>query len=512
MKKWMTALLTAALLLQTACASTARAPLPAPELLERTEIVKDADLDIQKGYPPERPLVQEIIPELKPEPAETAKPEQKPETVPESPKTEEKAEEQKAPPEQPPEPSTEKEPAAAPPEKEPAPVPEKQPEPTPAPAPVPEKPGTASASQDDEIRAVWFSYFEYASLLTGQSESSFTQNIRTAFSNVASLGLNTVIVHVRPYADALYPSDYYPWSYIVTGEEGKAPGFDPLRIMIREAHNLDLDLEAWINPYRVRNGNNKEPLSSEHPVRSLLDSGDAIQYKNGIYLDPSSEEARQLIVDGVVEIVQNYPVDGIHFDDYFYPTTDAAFDAEAYSSYRNNGGDMNLGDWRRDNVNKLVRRVYRSIKQTDPSVRFGISPQGNMENNYDQQFIDVELWLSEEGYVDYICPQIYFGFDNSTCPYEETVQAWNDLIGHNDVELYIGLSPFKIGLEEAWAGDGKQEWKTARNLLGRMVETARENNHYRGFAMFRYDSMFHPAQNVSQQMNRELSYLEELFH
>lgn len=136
----------------------------------------------------------------------------------------------------------------------------------------------------------------------------------------------------------------------------------------------------------------------------------------GIYYNPGSEEARQLIVDGVKEIVANYNVDGIHFDDYFYPTTDASFDSGTYAAYQNSGGTLSLADWRRENVNILVRQTYAAIKSINPSVKFGISPQGNMSNNYNVQYSDVAKWISTSGYVDYICPQVYFGFQNQHQP------------------------------------------------------------------------------------------------
>lgn len=149
------------------------------------------------------------------------------------------------------------------------------------------------------------------------------------------------------------------------------------------------------------------------------------------------------------------------------------------------------------------------IKAEDEDIVFGISPQGNMDNNYNNQFIDVKEWLTEDGYIDYICPQIYFGFQNSACPYEETVEAWNDLI-QNDVKLYVGLAPYKIGLEDTFAGNGKWEWANNDDLLARMVETAREEGHYQGFLLFRYDSVFKPQSDVKSDVKQELENLKDV--
>ena len=133
--------------------------------------------------------------------------------------------------------------------------------------------------------------------------------------------------------------------------------------------------------------------------------------------------------------------------------------------------------------------MYTAVKQADGEDLFGISPQGNMDNNYNKQFIDVKKWLSEEGYLDYICTQVYFGFKNSTCPYEQTVEEWNDLI-KNKVQLVVGLSPYKVGLEDAYAGNGRWEWANGGDILARMVETACTAKQYQGFALFRYKLVF----------------------
>lgn len=369
-------------------------------------------------------------------------------------------------------------------------------------------------SAQEEVRAVWLSYLDLKPMLLTSADKSvgekqFTENIEKAFDNIQALGLNTVIAQVRPFGDALYESELFPWSYLAAGTEGKDPGFDPLEIMVEQAHQRGLRLEAWVNPYRVRNSATNQPMSKSNPAQAMLQSGDAIRYNGAVTYDPASKKAQKLIVDGVREIVEGYEVDGIHFDDYFYPTTDAAFDAKSYQAYQKSGGKSKLADWRRSNVNHLVKAVYQAVKEADEEVVFGISPQGNLENNYDKQFIDVEKWLTEDGYLDYICPQIYFGFQNKTCPYAETVEAWSDLI-ENDVKLYVGLAPYKLGLEDTYAGKGKWEWTRSGTILSRMVKTAREEEHYQGFALFRYDSVFQPQSAVRADVSKELDSLKEI--
>lgn len=360
-----------------------------------------------------------------------------------------------------------------------------------------------------EWRAAWVSYLEWAEM-DFSSQETFRAGAAQLMDNCAALGLNTVLAQVRPFGDALYPSRLYPWSHLCTGTQGQDPGFDPLDILITEAHVRGLSLEAWVNPYRLR-ASAAQPaalapsnLACTHPdwVWTDPDTG-------GLYLNPACPEAARYVVQGVAELVQNYPVDGIHFDDYFYPTTDAGFDSASYQAYKNKGGSLSLAAWRRQNVNDLVKQVYAAVKQADGEVLFGISPQGNMDNNYNKQFIDVKKWLSEEGYLDYICPQVYFGFKNSTCPYEQTVEEWNDLI-QNKVQLVVGLSPYKVGLEDAYAGNGRWEWANSGDILARMVETARKEEHYQGFALFRYNSVFQPESSVRPAILEELDSLQEV--
>ena len=157
-----------------------------------------------------------------------------------------------------------------------------------------------------------------------------------------------------------------------------------------------------------------------------------------------------------------------------------------------------------------MREVYATIKGIDSSVRFGISPQGNTSINYDEQYIDVEEWLSNPGYVDYICPQVYYGFENDTCPFSATVAEWNSLIRQSGIELYIGISASKIGLTDQWAGSGSEEWVENDDMLARMVSQARGSSHYGGFCMYSYRSLYAPDAGVADQVEREKDALAEI--
>lgn len=351
-----------------------------------------------------------------------------------------------------------------------------------------------SVKAPEEVRSIWISYLELGTLLTGKSEAEYRTNMAEAFDNCVDFGLNTVVLQVRPFGDAIYPSRYFPQSYLFTGTEGAvgAAPFDALAIAVEEAHKRALQIEAWINPYRVRSAGGK-PLHPTNPALKLLESGGAVKMGELISYNPdNAKEAQALIVNGVIEIVENYAVDGIHFDDYFYPTTDPAFDSGDYLAYQGFGGKKDLAGFRRENVTQLMQQVHGAIQKTKPEVLFGISPQGNMENNLNKQYVDVAE-IVKKGYIDYLCPQMYFGFANSSCPYQATVEFFDALCRDTDVQLYVGLCTYKFGKPDTWAGAGKDEWIGTTDILSRQVSAARKLQEYGGFALYRYDSTMNPA-------------------
>ena len=183
-----------------------------------------------------------------------------------------------------------------------------------------------------EWRAVWVSYLEFAEM-DFSSESAFRADAAALMDNCLSLGLNTVIAQVRPFGDALYRSSLFPWSHLCTGVQGQDPGFDPLDVLLSEAHARGLSLEAWVNPYRLRSSASMPPVLAEN---SLLNTHPewVCTVNEGAYLNPAIPEAADYVVQGVAELVQNYAVDGIHFDDYFYPTTDPSIDAVQFAASR----------------------------------------------------------------------------------------------------------------------------------------------------------------------------------
>lgn len=339
---------------------------------------------------------------------------------------------------------------------------------------------------DEEMRGVWVSYME----LSMENESSKTQKaFEDKFTEIAQKcresGFNTLIVQVRPFCDALYKSSYFPWSHILTGTQGENPQYDALQIMCDICKENNLKIHAWINPYRVSSNETPKKLSDNNPY--IKNSEIGIKTDNGIFLDPSNETAQQLISDGVKEIAENYDVDGIQFDDYFYPTEDENFDKKQYEACIEKYGkenSMSLDNWRMQNVNTLICKVYRTIKSVDSSVEFGISPQGNIGNN-DGLYADVKSWCTCKGFADYICPQIYFSLENPALTFEDCLNSWISLDFDENVKLYVGLGGYKAGKGEY----DEETWLLSDSILADEYDILRNNKSVRGFMLYSYNSL-----------------------
>ena len=359
-----------------------------------------------------------------------------------------------------------------------------------------------------EVKGVWISYIELADMLTGRTREQFTAAIGEAYDNAVSLGLNTVYVHVRSHGDAYYDSELYPWSKYVSGSLGTAPDFDPLEIMISEAHSRGLSFQAWINPLRACAVSDIGGESG-YPIYSWVNGSDTadryvVRVGDYYYLNPAYEEVTDYIAAGAAEIVANYDVDGVHIDDYFYPTTDASFDSSAYAE----SGFSTISSFRLSNCDRLVSGIYKAVKSANPNALFGISCQGSIENNYNQMYADVEKWCTQGGYTDYIMPQIYYGFDNSSQPFAQCAAEWDALASSGGIPLIAGLSVSKIGLEDTWAGAGKNEWITDKNILERQYTELLKQQSYGGFCLYSYRSIFTPDSSVSAQVAQEIQALK----
>lgn len=317
----------------------------------------------------------------------------------------------------------------------------------------------------EELAGVWVPYM---SLETGEhTREAFEGNFKSIADSAKEKGLNALFVHVRPFSDALYPSRLYPWSHILTGTQGKDPGFDPLEFMVEYAHGLGLEFHAWINPLRVSTDKTPGELSGQIAELREDEPYYFMEWQGALYLDPAYPYVRTLIAKGAAEIAEKYPVDGIHFDDYFYPSQDESLDAEAYSLHVETVSEpLDLQEWRKANISAMVAEVYQRVKAARPETQFGISPQGNIENDLGMG-ADVKTWCAMPGYLDYICPQVYYGFENPGLSYTEALEDWQELYKREGLKLYVGLALYKAGDSaqgEAWAGG---------DVISRQIEAAR---------------------------------------
>ncbi len=320
------------------------------------------------------------------------------------------------------------------------------------------------SAEDSTLRGIWLSYvdFEYAEL-NDKSEEEFTQNAEKVFRNLKNYGFNTIFFHVRAFDDAIYPSEYFSWCKYIASEP---LDYDPLKILVELSHEYDIEFHAWINPYRIT--------------------------MEKIY-NPAKQSTINHIVDGVKEIIENYPVDGIHFDDYFYP-----------SKYKGNAYYSVTKKERKENVNKMIRTVYQTIKTYNPEIKFGISPAGNIKN-CNSIGCDIKTWLNNEGYVDYIIPQIYWS-DNyisggkKTTLFTDCLEEWTS-IGTGDVPIYTGLALYKAGSVSSI----DRGWRSYNNMVKQIKQSVDYGTD--GYVMFSYKYLF--IDNGKKETANYIKYLSK---
>ncbi|MGW5850681.1 glycoside hydrolase family 10 protein [Streptomyces sp. NPDC055254] len=303
--------------------------------------------------------------------------------------------------------------------------------------------------------------------------------------------LNAVILQVRPAADALWPSRLEPWSQWLTGRQGADPGWDPLGTAVAEAHARGLELHAWFNPYRVATHADPSRLVPEHPARRNPDW--IVAYDGKLYYNPGLPDVRRFVQDAMLDAVERYPVDGVHWDDYFYPypVSGQYFDDdEAYERY---GGDFaSRADWRRHNTDALVHEMAQRLREVRPAARFGISPFAVWRNadrdplgsptqaglgTYDDLYADTRKWVTE-GWIDYVVPQVYWHLGHPTADYADVVPWWARTVAGTDVELYVGEALYRSDANSPTAA-----WRDPQEL-SRHLRFAKEYAEVRGHVYF----------------------------
>ncbi len=335
---------------------------------------------------------------------------------------------------------------------------------------------TRAMNDEDSFLFTWMTYSEIRVTDEMKNKTAYEKYIGGLFENMKKIGVTDCFVQVRPFADAMYPSEYFPLSIYAE----KAVNFDPFSVIISLGESYEIAVHAWINPYRI----SSKPLTENSEYFSWQEekAGDIISISSGVYFNPASMKAQSLILSGVGELLEKYNIKGIHIDDYFYPVDFGDKDKKQYESYCKKGGQKDLSSWRRENVNSLVSAIYLKAKSFGEDKIFSISPCGNTDKNYNELYADVYAWC-KGGYCDMVLPQIYFGFENESLPFEECFKRWLSITDSERVMLIPALALYKSGKEDIFAGEGKYEWQKNNDIISRQVKLIKENK-CKGFALY----------------------------
>lgn len=340
----------------------------------------------------------------------------------------------------------------------------------------------------DDLKGIWVSYLELDAAFRDADPNAARAYIDGVMDTVQKDGFNTVFFHVRAYGDAYYKSDIFPAA--VSAAHLLTADFDPLSYAVEAAHKRGLSLHAWVNPYRLGADMSRAVCT------------DVYEWEENFYYIPTSLTVQRCILDGVREIVSKYAVDGVQYDDYFYP---AGLPAEALS-FENFPTGVSVADGRRAAVNSLVAGTCAAV-HTRKDALFGISPTGNIDRNRDTLYADVARWVQYAGYVDYLCPQVYSGFLNETLPFDKQIAAFAGLPRAENVRLYAGLALYKTGETDMFAGTGADEWRENSDILARQITAAKDAG-FAGVSLFRYDHWVGDANDIRQ---KERQAIKETF-
>ena len=363
-------------------------------------------------------------------------------------------------------------------------------------------PSVDSATKESDtaqLNGIWVSQFDMSPIYRDgnkqREENDFRNKIETMMKNLVRDGFDTIFLQMRPNGDSMYRSEIYPLSKYIAGTYGGSIEYDAVGIFLDIAERYNISVHAWINPFRLCKKNDLENNGSgilyewlREGIGQRIDLGE-----DGLfYLDPSYPEATELIASGAREILLKYDFDGIHIDDYFYPTEFELDDEREFLK----SGYSDKGDFRRANIDRTVKALYNVAHEFEGKV-FGVAPAGNIYSLSVGWYADIYKWCEEDGFVDYVMPQLYFGFENATCPFKQILRDWESAIKNDKIALYIGLSAAKCalgsnGIADTFAGEkGKFEWRDSKDILKRSYIEI-ENSSASGFCIFTYSSFYDP--------------------
>lgn len=357
---------------------------------------------------------------------------------------------------------------------------------------------------EKEMRGVWVATtlnIDWPSSKT-LSESEQKREFIKILDNVKNWNMNAVFVQIKPVGDAFYPSKYSPWSEYLTGEQGKAPSYDPLQFMIEEAHKRGIEFHGWFNPYRLTMSGGQEKLAASNIGRK--NPHWTLSYGNKLYLNPGIPEVNNYVIESIMEVVRKYDIDGVHMDDYFYPYKVKGHVYNDDKEFLKYGTKFKYkDDWRRNNINKLIKTLSDRIKREKSNVAFGISPFGVWRNietdpergsntragiqNYDDLYADILFWM-ERGWIDYVVPQIYWNQGFEVAEYNTLVKWWSDETKKTTTKLYIGQAAYKV-----------KDWKNEDELINQL-EYNKKFDAVKGSLFFSYKSLLENSKNMIEKL------------
>ena len=357
---------------------------------------------------------------------------------------------------------------------------------------------TEKGAEEKELFGIWVTYSE----LELAAQNGFDKGFEEICKNASQLNANALFVHLRAFSDSVYPSDYFPLT-----SWAKKLEYDALEKMVELCHKYSLELHGWINPYRISSSlNSVDALEDTHPAK--INPSLVGKTQKGLYFNPALSSVRRLITDGIREIINGYDIDGIHFDDYFYPTIDEEFDKECYELYKSTAlSPLSLDDWRRINIDLLIQSVSMAVRSSEKDICFSVSPAADIEKNYNELYADIKGWC-QKGYIDALIPQLYFGFNYplEKFSFERLTLDWLSLIGSENVKLYIGLAPYKLDTESL---PDKEEWQNGTDIVARQITYIKNQQGISGAVLFSYSHIFSPGENKEKQKEEIEKILKE---
>lgn len=371
------------------------------------------------------------------------------------------------------------------------------------------------STENQKFIATWVTYKEIQKLCNqSKSEEELINNINNVLITLKKYKVNNIFLHARAFDDCFYSSSIFNVSDYCKDENGNLK-FDILKYFIEIAEDYSINIHAWINPYRIRNDNQTDKIMPDSFAGEILgkniDDERIIVTENSIYYNPAYHEIQNYVLSGIREILENYNVSGIHIDDYFYPTTDEEIDKKIFNNYIKHGGTLNRADFRRNAVNSLVSSIYSLVKSYDSNILVSISPSADIEKNYSNSYADIRLWAQNDGYADILIPQLYYGFNHSTMPFDKLLNEWIALDNDN-TKIVPGLAVYKSGCEDVYAQNGKNEWLKNDNVIAQQIYNINNENGY-GWSYFSASYLFeNMGEKVETEKNNIILCLDSIWN